>query len=101
MQVYLGNYNVPNDNDASYDRQKAEILKVLQTYGDNNIGGITVGNEYILKWAVLLRSVILCGSFRLVTFSRMVVALRMDLPVIKAQHYLFPTLMTCALQYKA
>lgn len=51
MQVYLGNYNLPNDNDAAYDRQKTEILQVISTYGDNNIAGITVGNEYILKWA--------------------------------------------------
>ena len=50
MQVYLGNYNIPNDNDASYDRQKTEILQVIQAYGDKNIAGITVGNEYILKW---------------------------------------------------
>lgn len=49
MQVYLGNYNVPNDNDAAYDRQKTVIQNVLQTYGANQISGITVGNEYILK----------------------------------------------------
>jgi exo-beta-1,3-glucanase (GH17 family) len=49
MQVYLGNYNVPNDNNAAYDRQKAEIQNVIQTYGTNHISGVTVGNEYILK----------------------------------------------------
>lgn len=54
MQVYLGNYNIPNDNDASYDRQKTEILQVIQAYGDKNIAGITVGNEYILKWVTFL-----------------------------------------------
>jgi exo-beta-1,3-glucanase (GH17 family) len=101
MQVYLGNYNVPNDNDASYDRQKTVILQVIQDYGDKNIAGITVGNEYILKWATFLQSVILCDSFRLVTFSRMAVARQMDLLVIKAQHYSYPTSMTCALRYKA
>ncbi|KAF8740088.1 hypothetical protein AX14_008721 [Amanita brunnescens Koide BX004] len=50
MQVYLGDYNVPNDDDASYNRQKGEILQVIQTYGTNNIAGITVGNEYILNY---------------------------------------------------
>jgi len=49
MQVYLGNYNLPTDNDAAYDRQKAEIQNVLQTYGADQVAGITVGNEYILK----------------------------------------------------
>ncbi len=49
MQVYLGNYNVPNDNDAAYDRQKAQIQNVIQTYGADHVSGITVGNEYILK----------------------------------------------------
>jgi exo-beta-1,3-glucanase (GH17 family) len=49
MQVYLGNYNVPDDNDAAYDRQKADIQNVIQTYGADHVSGITVGNEYILK----------------------------------------------------
>ncbi len=49
MQVYLGNYNAPNDNNVAYDRQKAEIQNILQTYGPDQVSGITVGNEYILK----------------------------------------------------
>ncbi|KAF8321508.1 glycoside hydrolase family 17 protein [Amanita rubescens] len=52
MQVYLGNYNLPNDNDAAYDRQKAEIQNILQTYGADRISGITVGNEYILNYVL-------------------------------------------------
>jgi len=49
MQVYLGNYNVPTDNDAAYNRQKQLIRDVIATYGTNNVAGVTVGNEYMLK----------------------------------------------------
>ncbi|KAK2463427.1 hypothetical protein APHAL10511_004513 [Amanita phalloides] len=50
MQVYLGNYNVATDDDASYNRQKQEIQQVIKTYGTGNIAGVTVGNEYILNY---------------------------------------------------
>ena len=49
MQVYLGNYNEPNDNNAAYNRQKGEIQQVITTYGTDNIAGVTVGNEFMLK----------------------------------------------------
>jgi len=49
MQVYLGNFNVPNDNDAAYNRQKDAIKAAIETYGTDHIAGITVGNEYMLK----------------------------------------------------
>jgi exo-beta-1,3-glucanase (GH17 family) len=49
MQVYLGNYPVPDDNNTAYDRQKLLIQQAIQTYGTNNIAGITVGNEFILE----------------------------------------------------
>ncbi|KAF8349060.1 glycoside hydrolase family 17 protein [Amanita rubescens] len=52
MQVYLGNYNVPDDNDAAYDRQKADIQNVIQNYGADHVSGITVGNEYILNYVL-------------------------------------------------
>jgi exo-beta-1,3-glucanase (GH17 family) len=55
MQVYLGNYPVPDDNGTAYNRQKLEIQQVLQTYGTDHIAGITVGNEFILKYASLSR----------------------------------------------
>jgi len=50
MQVYLGNYNVPNDNDVAYNRQKQAIQDALTTYGADHIAGITVGNEYMLNY---------------------------------------------------
>lgn len=50
MTVWLGNYNVPNDAGAAYVRQRDVIKDALQTYGTDNIGGITVGNEFILKY---------------------------------------------------
>lgn len=50
MTVYLGNYAIPDDNNAAYDRQRDVIKSTLQTYGATNVGGITVGNEYMLNY---------------------------------------------------
>jgi exo-beta-1,3-glucanase (GH17 family) len=50
MTVFLGNYPVPTDQNAAYDRQRDLIKSALQTYGTNNIGGITVGNEFMLNY---------------------------------------------------
>jgi exo-beta-1,3-glucanase (GH17 family) len=50
MTVYLGNYAVPTDNNTAYDRQRDVIKDVLQTFGTNNIGGLTVGNEFMLNY---------------------------------------------------
>lgn len=50
MTVFLGNYAIPNDNNAAYDRQRDTLQTALQTYGTDNIGGITVGNEYMLNY---------------------------------------------------
>ncbi|KAJ3568721.1 hypothetical protein NP233_g5534 [Leucocoprinus birnbaumii] len=50
MQVYLGNYPVPTDGGVAYSRQKDELQKAVQTYGSGNIGGMTVGNEFMLNW---------------------------------------------------
>lgn len=52
MTVYLGNYAVPNDNNAAYDRQRSEINAALQTYGTDHVAGITVGNEFMLNYLV-------------------------------------------------
>ena len=49
MTVWLGNYIIPTD-DTPYERQKGEIKTALQAYGTDNIGGITVGNEFMLKY---------------------------------------------------
>lgn len=49
MTVYLGNYPIATDNGTAYQRQQGEIQAALQTYGTNNIAGITVGNEFMLK----------------------------------------------------
>lgn len=49
MQVTLAIYIDPGDW-SSYDRQKAAIKDALNTYGTNNVAGITVGNEFMLNW---------------------------------------------------
>ncbi|KAG6900789.1 hypothetical protein C0993_000108 [Termitomyces sp. T159_Od127] len=50
MTVWLGNYNIPTDNGAAYTRQRDTIQKAIQTYGTDHIGGITVGNEFMLNY---------------------------------------------------
>lgn len=51
MEVYLGNYVVPDDN-APYQRQRDAIKEALQTYGADHVAGITVGNEFMLKYVI-------------------------------------------------
>lgn len=50
LQVYLGNYVVPDDNGVAYKRQRDTIKQAIQTYGTDHIAGITVGNEYMLNY---------------------------------------------------
>jgi hypothetical protein len=50
MSVFLGNYNYPNDNRTSYLRQRQAIVDAINTYGTDHILGITVGNEFMLKF---------------------------------------------------
>ena len=49
MQVYVGNY-VVSDDIAVYQRQRDAIKDALQTYGTDHVAGITVGNEFMLKY---------------------------------------------------
>lgn len=56
MTVYIANFPVATDNNTAYDRQRNLIQAAIQTYGTNNIGGVTVGNEFILESVVLLQS---------------------------------------------
>lgn len=50
VTVFLANYPVSTDNDTAYDRQRDLIKSAIQTYGTDHIGGVTVGNEYILDY---------------------------------------------------
>jgi len=50
MTVWLGNYCLATDNGTAYDRQRGEIQAAIQTYGTDHIGGITVGNEFMLDY---------------------------------------------------
>ena len=52
MKVYLANYPNYNDNNTAYDRQRDLIIDAIQTYGTANIGGIIVGNEFMLKYVL-------------------------------------------------
>lgn len=52
MTVWLGNYPSATDSTA-YTRQRDLITAAIQTYGTDHIGGITVGNEFILEYVAL------------------------------------------------
>jgi len=49
MKVFLGNY-AADDGGVAYVRQRDVIKDALQTYGTDNVVGITVGNEFILNY---------------------------------------------------
>ena len=51
MKVWLGNYVLPDDS-APYERQKQAIKAALEEYGTDHVGGITVGNEFMLKYVL-------------------------------------------------
>ncbi len=53
MTVWLGNYVVPDSKDA-YTRQRDVLKQALQDYGVDHVGGITVGNEFMLKYVIRL-----------------------------------------------
>jgi hypothetical protein len=40
MQVFLGNYVLPDDNDAAYNRQRTAIKSAIETYGVDHIEGM-------------------------------------------------------------
>lgn len=53
MTVWLGNYPIPTDP-APYSRQRDAIVEALKKYGTDHVSGVTVGNEYMLKYVVCL-----------------------------------------------
>ncbi|KAJ7170893.1 glycoside hydrolase family 17 protein [Mycena crocata] len=50
MTVWLGNYVVATDNGTAYERQRDVIKEAIELYGTEHIGGVTVGNEFILNY---------------------------------------------------
>lgn len=49
MKVYAAIYVVVDD-DAAYQRQKTSLKNAIETYGVDNLEGITVGNEFMLNY---------------------------------------------------
>ncbi len=43
---------VVDKDDAAYTRQKTALQQALQTYGTDNVLGITVGNEFMLNYVL-------------------------------------------------
>lgn len=52
MQVFAGNFVVDGDPTA-YERQRDAIKNAIMTYGADHVAGVTVGNEFMLKSALL------------------------------------------------
>ncbi|GAW02264.1 glycoside hydrolase family 17 protein [Lentinula edodes] len=50
MTVFIANYPDATDNGVAYNRQKTAIESAIQAYGTDHIGGVTVGNEFILDY---------------------------------------------------
>ncbi|KAK7033369.1 glycoside hydrolase family 17 protein [Favolaschia claudopus] len=50
MTIWLGIYAVATDNGAAYARQRDTIKAAVQKYGVDHVGGLTVGNEFILNY---------------------------------------------------
>ncbi|PPQ68664.1 hypothetical protein CVT25_012318 [Psilocybe cyanescens] len=50
MKVWLGNYVIATDDNAAYNRQRDILKDAIQTYGTDHIGGVTVGNEFVLNF---------------------------------------------------
>jgi len=49
MEVFLGNYVLPDEPDA-YTRQRDTLRDAISTFGTDHIAGITVGNEFMLNY---------------------------------------------------
>jgi exo-beta-1,3-glucanase (GH17 family) len=80
VNVYLGIYPEPDDNNTAYNRQRGEIQDVLTTYGTDHVSGLTVGNEFMLKWVrspVLLRAKLMI--FRIATSMPTRLRIQMEL----------------------
>lgn len=56
LEVFAAIYSVADDDHVAYRRQRDLIRDAIQTYGADHIAGITVGNEFMLKWALILFS---------------------------------------------
>ncbi|KAJ3830047.1 glycoside hydrolase family 17 protein [Lentinula raphanica] len=50
MSVVIANYPIATDDGAAYERQALVIEDTINTYGTDNIIGVTVGNEFILDY---------------------------------------------------
>ena len=63
MSAWLAVYNVP-DNATAYEEQAEKVIDALKTYGADHVGGVTVGNEFILKCVFGLIPMSCCGLGR-------------------------------------
>lgn len=49
LQVFIG-ISVAENADADYTSQRDAVMSVLQTYDTDRVLGVTVGNEFMLKF---------------------------------------------------
>jgi len=75
LSVWLGIY--VDNNDTTWQRGVDDTINVLNTYGTANIGGITVGNEYILAQNATRASYAFIED-KVTEFKRELTALNLD-----------------------
>ena len=90
IKVFPGIYLVDVD-EAGYQRQKTALKEALQTYGTDNVLGITVGNEVMLNYLLernssnpnstlgLQASAMLKGNFT--DIRQMLTSINVNLPI--------------------
>ncbi|KAF9061675.1 hypothetical protein BDP27DRAFT_1369479 [Rhodocollybia butyracea] len=49
MTVYIANHPLSNDNGTADNHQKTAFQNALTTFGTDHVGGVTVGNEFMLE----------------------------------------------------
>ena len=54
LKVFIG-ISVAENADADYTSQRDAVISVLQTYGTDGVLGVTVGNEFMLKFVPVSR----------------------------------------------
>lgn len=101
MTVWLGNYAIATDNNDAYNRQRDTIKAAIQTYGTDHIGGVTVGNEFMLKYVSAFPNLSCLSVYNdLATSMTIMVEPTLiavsEMLVLKFSSLTFRTLVTCS-----
>ncbi|KAJ7017405.1 glycoside hydrolase family 17 protein [Mycena alexandri] len=50
LTIWVGNYAIATDGGTAYTRQRDAIGAAIKKYGVGSVGGVTVGNEFVLDY---------------------------------------------------